>query len=270
MEPTIGERLKKLRLEKGLSLDEVCKKTKIHPKVLKAIEEDSFVNLSPIYVKGFLKIYCKFLGVEPKDYILDYSEPKATVRIEEEAPSRISLGLSFVKVLAKKLKIFIIVLLGITLLIVLFNLGKSVARKIASRPKKPRAVAATVSKKVSPKPISRPAPAVAAAEIKKEEPPKVAPAQKPKESKSGINLSIIAKYDDCFIELKVDGKTFFKNILRKGRSEDWQAKEKFELSLGNAGAVELVIDSKRITSLGKRGQTLKNILINKDGLVTSR
>jgi len=41
-----GQRLKKLRLEKGLSLEEVQKKTKVHFNILKAIEGDSISNLS--------------------------------------------------------------------------------------------------------------------------------------------------------------------------------------------------------------------------------
>ena len=66
MEPTKGTRLKKLRLEKGISLEEIQKKTKIHPNILRAIEGDAITDLSPIYLKSFLKIYCKFLGVDSR------------------------------------------------------------------------------------------------------------------------------------------------------------------------------------------------------------
>ncbi len=76
-----GARLKKLRLQKGLSLEEVHKQTKIHLDILKAIEEDSLVNFSPVYIKGFLKIYCKFLGVDPRDCVSDYKEPRPKVGV---------------------------------------------------------------------------------------------------------------------------------------------------------------------------------------------
>ena len=42
-----GERLKKIRLERGLSLEQVHKATKVHLNVLKAIEEDNLVNFNP-------------------------------------------------------------------------------------------------------------------------------------------------------------------------------------------------------------------------------
>lgn len=69
-----GARLKKLRLERGFDLEEVQKKTKIHLNILRSIEEDNFINISPVYLKGFLKLYCQFLGVDPKDYLVDYKE----------------------------------------------------------------------------------------------------------------------------------------------------------------------------------------------------
>jgi hypothetical protein len=86
---------------------------------------------------------------------------------------------------------------------------------------------------------------------------------------SGIRLGIRAK-EDCWLHVKTDGKTVFQNILKKGRFENWQAKEKIELSLGNAGVVELEVNGKLISSLGRRGQAVKNILITKEGLTTSR
>jgi len=48
------------------------------------------------------------------------------------------------------------------------------------------------------------------------------------------------------------------------------AKEKVELSLGDASAVELQVNDQRFSNLGRRGQPLKNILINKNGLKISR
>ena len=79
MEP-IGEKLKKARLEKGLTLEEVHRKTKIHLNVLKAIEEGSLVNFSPVYIKGFLKIYCKFLGIEYSDSLFDHKQIQPSLK----------------------------------------------------------------------------------------------------------------------------------------------------------------------------------------------
>ena len=86
---------------------------------------------------------------------------------------------------------------------------------------------------------------------------------------SSISLGMKAK-DNCWVQVKADGKVVFQGVLKKGRFEHWQAKEKIELSLGNAGVVELEVNDKNIASLGRKGQVLKNILITRSGLSTTR
>jgi cytoskeletal protein RodZ len=61
----LGELLKNKREEKGLVLSQVSESTKIPQKLLRALEEgryDSFA--SDVYLKGFLKNYAKFLGLD--------------------------------------------------------------------------------------------------------------------------------------------------------------------------------------------------------------
>lgn len=61
---TVGEILKKARLEKKLSLEEVERVIKIRAKYLKAIEESDYQSLpASAYVKGFIKNYGEFLDL---------------------------------------------------------------------------------------------------------------------------------------------------------------------------------------------------------------
>jgi cytoskeleton protein RodZ len=265
---SLGIRIKNLRLAKGLTLEEAHKQTKIHLNILKAIEEDNLINLDPIYVKGFLKIYCKFLGVEPGDYIpeskeKEKAESKAAAALygpepvenPESALKKFSLKLPPVKLPAIKLplKQIITAALAVALIFALFQFGKFISQQIKRVPKKSAPAAEAVVKKV-PVPPSSP-------KIKKH-PAAPIPAQS---STSGIRLSILTK-EDCWINLKSDGKLAFRGILKKGRTESWQADDRIELSLGNAGVVNLEVNGKLITNLGRKGQSLKNIVITKEGL----
>lgn len=275
-----GADLKKIRLEKGLTLEDAQKKTKIHLNILKAIEGDSLTNLSPIYLKGFIKIYCKFLGLEPKSYIADYQETqtqplkisKTKVIWDRPEKSGAFIKSAMVKLTSlrssKKVRALLILVLTIILLSLgLFNLGKTISfkRKAHLAQKSPLSLP---EKKVS----------------KKQEHPKKLPAVskqvKPavqgtvmssakKELATGIRLGIRAR-ENCWVSLKVDSKVVFQRVLEKGRFESWQAKEKIELSLGNAGAVELEVNDQLFSNLGKKGQALKNILITKEGLNIKR
>lgn len=59
---TLGEKLKAIRVEKGLSLDEAETGTKVRANYLVAIEKGDSSSLpSEVYVRGFILAYAKFL-----------------------------------------------------------------------------------------------------------------------------------------------------------------------------------------------------------------
>lgn len=63
---TLGEQLKKIRGEGRITLAEVSRETKIPVRYLTMIEEGEYEKLPPdVYVKGFLRSYGEYLGVEP-------------------------------------------------------------------------------------------------------------------------------------------------------------------------------------------------------------
>jgi len=284
---TIGARLKKIRLEKGQSIEEVHKKTKIHLNILKAIEEDSLVNFSPVYIKGFLKIYCKFLEVDPKDFIPDYKEVKTLVKPVERKEekhfaepkispaekekkrlpriSAVAPKFDFFRFFAGKIKIVFPVMIIIVILFGFLKLGKLFLSK-EKHPRKAKKSTATnllipkLEKKIYTEKVQKPEEPVSAAYPKSTEEAAV-PAK--------VRLGIRAK-EDCWMQVKKDGKVIFQNVLKKGRFENWLADKKIELSLGNAGAVELEINGRIIPNLGRRGQSMKNILITREGLSTQR
>jgi len=255
-----GSRLKKIRLEKGLSLEEVQKKTKVHLNILKAIEGDTFTNLSPVYLKSFSKIYCHFLGVDPKEFVPEYRAVREKVEIrsgekaqgEKKTPSSrffedttVSLK-SFGEGARKYKKIFLSILFAVLVLFILFHLGRFIAKHRASH--RAVEVARVTQKKVASF-------SVAAATLNKFS----------KTALSEITVTISAK-ENCLVTLKADGHVLFHRVLERGRSETWQAKNRIDLYLGNAGGVELIVNGQRFPSLGRRGQAIKGITITKEGL----
>jgi cytoskeletal protein RodZ len=271
---TAGARLKRLRLEKGISLEEVQKKTKIHSDVLKSIEEDSLVNLNPVYIKGFVKIYCEFLGVAPAEFLSGYKDGGAV--ISSIKPGVKDDGL-FWGAAAKKpflkpqvLAIIVLIVAFLFLTVGIVNLVKFVS-KVSSKKSQKQLVLPKPkpAKKVQPKAPSKSKiilPAVNKERKTEVENPVVPTASAPAENpEPGVRIGIHA-LDDCWVQARLDGKIIFQNILKKGRFESWSAKDKVELSLGSAGSVRLEVNGKLIPSLGRKSQVLKNIQITKDGL----
>lgn len=253
---SLGARLKKLRLEKGLSLEDVHKATKLHLNILNAIEEDRLSGLNPIYVKGFLKIYCKFLGIDPKIAVSDIKEAKPLEEIMlhsyQKAHKVTPLSTAGKKKSNKLIGYAIVVVMA---LLVVFGLGRLIFGR-------PRSAQTKAQKKVK-------AALVKKSEKSKSKPPKAVKVEsevKPvKDFSSGIRLSIRAK-ENCWVYLRIDGKVVFQRVLEKGRFETWSAKERVDLSLGNAAAVELEVNGQLFSSLGRKGQVRKNIVITKEGL----
>src|SRR5260370_13916921 len=67
---SVGGYLRSLRQDKQASLEEMARATRVGSYQLEALEADQFTELpAPVFVKGFIRAYCHFLG-EPDDEAL--------------------------------------------------------------------------------------------------------------------------------------------------------------------------------------------------------
>ncbi len=262
-----GAKLRKIRLEKGISLEDVQKKTKINLNILKSIEEDSWANLNPVYLKGFVKIYCKFLGVDSGEYLGGYKEKGSVIQSKnKEADEALFWGEGKKKFYLKpQVVLFLVSVIALLVLSFgLFSLVKFISSKAAANRKShPQLVLPKPKppKKVKPqkvKAVVHSAPAEKKAEA-------TSAVSEGDNSELGVRIGIHA-LEDCWVQARLDGKVIFQDVLKKGRFEGWSAKDKVELVLGSAGGVRLEVNGKIIPSLGRKGQVLKNILITRDGL----
>ena len=74
---TLGEKLKKLRSERRISLSEVSKHTRIQVKYLEYLEEGQYEKLPvDVYVRGFLKNYADFLAIDANVLIRLYEKER--------------------------------------------------------------------------------------------------------------------------------------------------------------------------------------------------
>ena len=235
---TIGSRLKQIRLSKGISLEEAYKNTRIHMDVLKAIEDNRLDSFSAVYMKGFLKTYAQYLGINPQEILQQYQDmflAKDEIILKDDLPelkAKINVNLFKSRKVQLVTKLFIVIC-------VIFIFGRMISVFSSKRRGSAKTKVETTKEKV----------------------PSLA-------KKSGpVKLAIRVK-EDCWVRIRCDGKKIFEGILTKGMKESWNAKEKIELSVGNAGGIEIEVNDKILSSLGRRGQVLKNITITADGIST--
>ncbi len=85
----IGNLLQQAREEKGISLDDISKETKIQKKYLSLLEEGDFTSFSgEVYLKGALRNYAEAVGLEPAKIISLYEQSVKPKKIFEEKNDR--------------------------------------------------------------------------------------------------------------------------------------------------------------------------------------
>ena len=72
-----GERIKKMREQKGLTLKEIAEKTKISVAVLQALEDERYEDMpsARVYVRGFVRCLAEEIGLD-KDQVSQSYVPR--------------------------------------------------------------------------------------------------------------------------------------------------------------------------------------------------
>ena len=74
---TLGETLRQARLDKGVSLADAARETRIRRSYLEALEAEDVAALPPmVYTRGFLRSYAEYLGLSPESMV-DLYQPSA-------------------------------------------------------------------------------------------------------------------------------------------------------------------------------------------------
>jgi len=85
----IGNSLREARLRQGLEFPEIEQATKIRGKYLRALEEESFDVLpAQTYVKGFLRSYADYLGLDGQLYVDEFNSRYVRGELEDEEEQR--------------------------------------------------------------------------------------------------------------------------------------------------------------------------------------
>jgi transcriptional regulator with XRE-family HTH domain len=237
-----GERLRQAREAKGITLEEAQARTKVHIGILRSLEKGAVPDdINQVYLRGLIRIYANYLKADAATIIEEFdigtpmTDQPATIS-KEEPPSSMPELASIIKLAA-------IIIATLLMMVLFFSLVKKIVRAVTVR---------RPAKIVEPVKIAAPAEKVENIPVAVEKP-------------KSVSLAVQAKRNS-WLHVKADGKTVFQGVFRRGSSETWVAKEKLDLSLGDAGAVELAINDKRIPPLGKRGEAIKNIKITKEGI----
>ncbi len=124
---TLGEKIKKLRSNKRISLNEVFRSTGIQIKYLEYLENGDYDKLpADVYTKGFLRNYADFLGVDRDILLNSYNKEKGIKKNLEKKGKKYQKKIKPIKISTfiitpKKILFFLIAILVLAGLFFLYK-----------------------------------------------------------------------------------------------------------------------------------------------------
>jgi len=239
---SVGELLRREREAQGKSIDDVAKVTRMSSQTLAAIEDDRFSALpAPVYVKGHLRTYARFLGLDEEDMIQRYMRStKQSEPAELDEWDAVELELHEEERSATKRNIWIAIGVVVVALLLIFG-PRLWSRRQPSEPAGNREVP------VVTEPAREAAPKDTMIEWHR------------------LELMAVAK-ERTWVRVSVDGTPVSDLTLESGDRRRWEADESFQLDVGNGGALELYLDGEFLGTAGMGRRLVEGLVVTEVGM----
>jgi cytoskeletal protein RodZ len=259
----LGEEFRSAREARSLSLSDVAERLHIRSVYLAAIEdEDWHVIGAPVYVRGFMRTYARFLGLDPEAAVARFAaavpadipapstpRPPAANTMEKRAAEQASPSLAAIL----SIVVAVLVVLFVGYEFYQYRAGAPAAVPLAQGSAVPEAaVAATPAADPAADsnnplaaipPLSSPSPAAPAA------------------AKHGLSLRVT---ETSWLRVTVDGTVVLEGTLPAGSAKSFTGKVA-DLRVGNAGGVRIAVNGHPLGPLGASGDVVERHLVLSGG-----
>lgn len=258
-----GAILKRCREYHEISLKEAEETTKIGANYLKALEEDQIGQFASLaYLKGFLRIYATYLGLNPDDMIRLYDK----LYITGSTPNGQKGGNAGSSEPPPRKKFPLQKLVMPAVLLVLILVTAAIINRSPSTPLRQNQAAPVAAPPAAPtiQPIlssaKQPSPAKKSEEdISDQQRPDSLPAVKSRtvppaaENAKGFIVRMKVTQGGT-LTVTIDGSTSQDYELVAGDSIEWKADRSITLELSNSGGVEVELNGKQLKPFGQPGK----------------
>ena len=247
----LGNILRQGREALGLSVEQVEEATKIRGQYLQALEEESFEELpAAVYVRGFLKNYSQFLGLDPQEVLALYlgtqpteaPGPTAPMLDEPLDPFRLRRWwpIAFIPVLFTAV--------AVSLWGYQRYYGAASVTSPTSTPTSRPTHTSIPSSPTVPQQTLTPVPTETAV-------PSVTVTPSPTRLVLELRVEVVGSRS--WLLVLADGQRVFAGILEPGAIQTWAARERISLRSGNAGAVQIGLNGEDLGLFGEVGAVLE-------------
>ncbi|MDJ0667732.1 MAG: DUF4115 domain-containing protein [Desulfobacterales bacterium] len=263
---SFGLFLQSARIEKKISIEALAAETRIRVEVLKRLEAEEHDHLpDEVFIKGFIRTYAAAVGADAEEALERYHSSRAMRNVGRVGPSARSPQ-------PKRFWLVMLTAVGAVLLmagLTLYGYSRLSAPhgEDATVEAPPQEASPTLEADASPSPKAEPAPTPAAeapAAPKAATPaapaaPRVAavePASPPQPSIPKQFQLDIKAIEDTWLKVIIDDQKPEEIMLKSGDSKQIEARNHFNLLIGNAGGVELQLNGSPVEVSGKSGQVV--------------
>jgi len=248
---SIGERLRRQRLQRRISLETVSLETKIGVRLLEAIEAEQFEKLpGGVFRRSFVLQYAHALGIDPDEitaelkqlHQFDEAPPLPTPDMIRDRETVSGGGFPLwndMSGMGGSTIGSLLAAVGVMMACALFYSWWQTPRE--TRPPARTEVAAVASPAQPPSVPMQSAPAP-------ETPKPAAPTES-----APVRVSLSAD-EKTWVSVSSDGKNIYSDALQPHETKIVEASEKVRLLIGNAGGLEISLNGKSIGPIGPRGQ----------------
>ncbi len=283
---SVGEFFRQVRETKGLTLDEVAIKTRIHPEYLKALEESNFAKLpEQVFAKGFVRSYARSLGLDEEDAMRRFAVSAGTFYDKHEERERLRQQQVEDERKRKANRKAVIGAAGVAVLGLVLLLTREQGPVSVMRPAEVDAPRVKTEREADRPGKPEPAPAESAPKPQAPAPATTAPGQSGKPESlptragssdplAGLPIESGTPADTemtlaleaselSWVVIQTDDASPHEALLRPGDKLMWKAQEKFALTVGNAGGIKGELNGKALAPFGPKGRVVRDIIITR-------
>ena len=293
-----GDKLRREREMRGISLEEISESTKIGTRSLRALEEDDFEKLpGGIFNKGFVRAYSRFLGLDEDQTVADFDAALKEYNLARGQVDDVPVEQEPEPVNTKAVWLIAAALVLIAAFTAAgYFLKRPATVKATQSQPETRHNSASVPEPVPvPSASARSSPANVASITPGTPQPRDAKsiqsggqkltssasgesdsavesannktgsgAQSHSDSSSPIRLEVFAR-EESWLSVSADGRDLGQQLLAAQKSRTIRAQKEVRLKLGNTGGVEISFNGKPVNIDGEPKQ-VKEFVFTPDGL----
>ena len=283
---SVGEFFRQVRETKGLTLDEVAIKTRIHPEYLKALEESNFAKLpEQVFAKGFVRSYARSLGLDEDDAMRRFAVSAGTFYDKHEERERLRQQQVEDERKRKANRKAVIAAAGVAVLGLVLLLTREQGPVSVMRSPEPDVSRGKTTREADRRGKTDNATTDHAVKPQASAPVATAPGQPGKPSSlptpattsdplaglpfdsgafTGTELVLVLEASELsWVVVQTDDASPHEALLRPGDKLTWKAQEKFALTIGNAGGIRGELNGKPLAPFGPKGRVVRDIVITR-------